>query len=167
MTKVTFTLHLLMGGDIAEVPEDVLGDHWDTYLPVLEQQDSLEGAIVVQAGDQSRLEVVDELWAAVQNLCFLSIVALLDEKRECYLYRFTSSDGHLVMIPLAHLVRLLGENKPVVTESMQALLPQLVDCGLRVLHLFNRLGGRAAEFADHLQPYAERATDALVRHNLR
>jgi hypothetical protein len=163
---VTFRLDLLTGSDPLEVSEDVLAAGWDGYRALVERQYPLEGIIVIEVAGQPVLEVHDELWAATQNLCFSAVSAVLGGERDCFLYRFTSSDGHIAVVALATLVRLFGDTTPTVTAAKAELLPALYATGVRCVELFRRLSGDHAHQADYLAPFAERAAQSLRQAGL-
>lgn len=79
-----------------------------------------------------------------------------------------SSDEHLVMLPKARLIRLIGDHTPTVTAPAAELLPALYECGTRFLRLLDQLGGPAQVLARYLRPFAEGAGGgaeaALTRH---
>lgn len=164
MTRVTFEVHAVLDNDLKEISEKVIMDEFNNYRDILMEQDVLEGSLVIEVQDQPLLKVTDELWAAVQNLCFACVPALLEEKRECYIYTYTSYDGHIVILPLAGLVRLIGEDTPTITETKQKLLPELFDCGIRYLEFLKRLGGHMNKSAQYLQPFADKAHSLLQQH---
>lgn len=164
MTTVTFELHLYTADDIEEVSEAALQADPGAYQDLLSGQDSLDGAIRIDVPGQPTLTIADDLSAAVQQLCFGAIPALLDERREQYVYRLISVDEHVVMMPMADQIRIFGEELPAITERAKVLLPRLYDCGLRCLHLMDQLGSAAV--VEHLRPFAEAAADTLTRHGL-
>lgn len=164
---VSYRLDLLTADGIREVPEQSLTGAWEELRALVERQDPLEGTIVVEVDGQAVLEVGDELWAAAQNLCFAGVSAVLSGERDCLLYRLTSSEGHLVLLPMGHLVRLFGDRFPTVTAPQAELLPDLFDCGLRLLDLYRRVGDDAAHQASYLEPFAEEARRRLEAAGLR
>jgi hypothetical protein len=157
---VAFRLDLVTATDLLRVSEEALASGWDGYRALVERQDPLEGTIVVEVAGQPVLEVHDELWAAAQNLCFAGAGAAAADEH-CYLYRFTSSDSTVVVLPLASLVRLFGDTTPTLTAPKADLLPALFECGLRCIELYRRLGGDAVYQADYLTPFAEEARGRL------
>jgi len=164
MTRVTFEVHVVLDNDLKEISEEVLANDLENYREILLEQEVLEGSLLIEVQDQPRLEVTDELWAVVQNLCFACFPALLEEKRECYIYTCTSYDGHIVMLQLADLIRLIGEDTPTITEKKQKLLPELFDCGIRYLEFLKRLGDDRNESVQYLQPFADKARRILQQH---
>jgi hypothetical protein len=166
MTKVSFEIYVVSGDELEEISEEDLASGFEHYRELLLRQTVLEGALVIEAQDQSPVRIEDELWAVVQGLCFACIPAVLEEKRDCWFYRYQSTDGHVVMIPLADLLRLVGEHIPAVTEAKKTLLPALYHCGVRFRALLERLGGKAGEVARYLQPSADKAHDTLQRHGM-
>ena len=164
MTKVTFEIYVVTGDDLKELSEESIRLNLENYRDLLVRQGVLQGALLIEVPGQATVRVMDELAASVQGLCFAPAVALLEEERECYVYRYMSTDAHLVMLRLADLVRLIGEYTPAVTEEMQSLLPALFDCGVRFLEFLGRLGDRANATAQYLQPSADRARNVLQLH---
>lgn len=155
--NVTFQLYLRAGNAHVEVPEDALDEH----LEALERQEVLEGALVIEAPGQPRLEVADELWAVVANLCFRCVEDLSTSDRECWVYTVTNADAHVVVLSMASQLRLLSEYGPVVTAPREPLLQALLACGERFMDLLERLGKPQREFTEELRPFAERARAAL------
>jgi hypothetical protein len=157
---VTFQLQLVVAGDLLEIGEQELSG--DEHREAIESQDVLEGAIVIEV-DGRRFEAADELWAAVQNLCFRAVEELSSGHDGCWVYTATSSDSHVVILPIAKLLRLLSEEARAVTAPRDELLEALLDCGERFLDLLERLGESQEPFVRQLRPYAERARAALGR----
>jgi hypothetical protein len=155
--NVTFELYLRAGQELLEVPEDAL----DRHREAIARQEVLEGALVIEAPGQPRLEVADELWAVVANLCFRCVDELSTGDRECWVYTVTNADAHVVVLSMASLLRLLSEHGPVVTVQREPLLQALFACGERFMGLLERLGESQREFAEELRPYAARARAAL------
>jgi hypothetical protein len=156
MATVTFELQLITGAGVETVPEQALREE---HRELLAHQDVIEGAIVLEHEGQPRLAFADELPAAVQNLCFDAVAAMAEGGRDCFLYRRTSFEGNLVLIPRGASVRLIGDDTPTFTAPMRDLLPELHACGVRVLDLLDRLDGGA----EYLRPFERRATAALAR----
>jgi hypothetical protein len=166
MASVTFALQLLTGDDVEEVPERALEDSLDGHRELIERQDPIEAAVVIEATGQPRLEIVDALPAIAQNLCFSAVARLADQAGDCVAYRHWSDDDTLVLVPLGGprgAVRLIGEDTPTVTVRTEELLPALYDCGMRMLGLLERLGGDGPATAEFLRAAAERAREALAR----
>jgi hypothetical protein len=166
MVHVTFALDLFTGDDYQTVSEADLRAAPDSYRDLIRAQETLEGSLRIEANGQPPVEISDELWAAVQNLCFTAVSALLDPERDCFLYRKTNVDSHIVLISLGPVVRLMGEDIPAATFPASELLPALTGCGLRIVDLYRSIGGAAAEFVHYLQPYADQATAALASHGM-
>lgn len=161
MTRVSFEIDLLSGGGLVEIDEETLARKFDDYGDLLRRQKTLEGALLIEAQGQPPLRVQDELWAAAQNLCFVAVKRLLEDRRGCNMYRYTSSDGHVITIPMGYHVRIIGEHVGPATIEMRTLLPALFECGVRFTNLLERLGGDHGETAKHLQPFADAAREAL------
>jgi hypothetical protein len=159
---VSFELQLFTGQDYECVTESALRDDFDSYRERLAEQDALEGAIVIEVPGQPRCAVEDELWAAAQNLCFSMVARVLEESADCLLYRRTSSEGYVVMIPAATTIRLIGDEIPAISAPRSELLPALHECGVRLIDLLERVGGPNAALAEHLRPFQARARAALA-----
>jgi hypothetical protein len=159
--NVTFGLHLLTGDDVADVPEERLS--LEEHGEPIQRQRVLDGFLAIDVEGQPRFEVSDELWAAVQNLCFRAVEELSAGDRECWVYTATSADAHVVVLPEATQLRLLSEYARPVTAPREPLLKELFACGLRVLEFLERLGDPHRGFVEPLRPYAERARAALNR----
>jgi hypothetical protein len=159
---VNFEVQLFTGQDYVCVAESALRDDFDSYRERLVEQEALEGAIVIEVPGQPRCAVEDELWAAAQNLCFSMVARALEASPECLLYRRTSSEGYVVMIPAATTIRLIGDEIPAISAPGSELLAALHECGVRVIDLLERIGGPNAALSEHLRPFEAHARAALA-----
>jgi len=156
---VTFELQLRVGDEWIDVGEEQLS--LEQHQEAIERQDVLEGSIVIEVAGQPRFEAGDELWAAVQNLCFRAVEELSAGDTACWVYTATSTDSHVVVLPMATQLRLLSEYSSPLTAPRESLLTELLACGERFLELLARLGDDQRPSAEQLRPYAERARTAL------
>ncbi|HYJ37954.1 MAG TPA: hypothetical protein VEV87_05035 [Chitinophagaceae bacterium] len=166
MITVTFEIYLNKNNETLNLTEAMLFSELEKYKESVLQREVVDGAIVITATEQEKLIVSDELWAAVQNLCFESIPVILDEKRETFLYRYTSYDGHLIMIPLGNMIRFTGENIPMITVPSKELFPALYECGKRFISFLSKLEGVESEMVKYLGPFKESAKNSLIRHQM-
>ena len=166
MVNIAITLHLFAGNGIEEVPEEGRAADPSTYQELLERQDVVEGSVEIQSEGQPTVELVDELWAAAFNLGFRCVTAMLRGTEETYLYRFTSSDGHIVAIRHGSWVRLVGEDIPAASYPSSSLLPALYEFGMRVVRVLEHAGEKAVGQVAYLTPVADEARDALLEAGL-
>ena len=158
--NVTFELHLRVGDEWLEVGETQLS--LEEHRQAIESQDVLEGTIDIDVAGQPGFQAGDELWAAVQNLCFRAVEEVGAGDDACWAYTATSSDSHVVILPMASQVRLLSEHARPITAPREELMVALLACGERFLELLERLGGAQRPLVEHLRPYAARARTALA-----
>jgi hypothetical protein len=166
LTNVTFEIHAVKDGDVIEIPEGRLAECFEHYRAFLGTLKVLHGALVIAAEGQDPLYAVDELWAAVQNLCFTCPVEILETPRETFVYRFTSSADQIVVSAHGDNVRLLATDGADVTVPQRELFPPLYACGECFLRLLRDLKGSEDAIVLHLQPFADRARAALQAHGL-
>jgi hypothetical protein len=153
MATVTFEFHLITDAGLETVAEHDLDRHREAFA----RADPPEGALILEHDAEPRLELADDLWAAVKNVCFDAVAALAERSRDCVLYRRTNAEGNVVFIPRGSTVRIIGDETPTFTAPASELLPALYDCGMRVIGLLDE--------ADALRPAAERARQALERQH--
>jgi hypothetical protein len=115
---------------------------------------ALDGALVV--GDAA---IYDELFSAVQRLCFEAAVALLADEAVVD-YRYFSSNSSARLAASGDRVVLSGTDLDEADFPRLPLIRSLHACGERWLAVLVQLG-RTAE-ADHLQPFAAAARTALA-----
>ena len=167
MVQARFEVGIVVGDDLMELDEAELASRPDHGRAALGELEALEGALIIEVPGQPVIRVDDDLSAAVQHLCLACAPALLSEQPKSYVYRYTTTDGHVVMIPLGNLVRLVGEHIPTATAATHTLLPALFACGLRYLQLLDRIGGEHARWsAERLRPLADDARASLRQHGL-
>lgn len=159
---VYFVVDIPGDEQIYSVDELLLADKLNEYQDNLRDMEYREGSLVFRAENGDLVSIVDDLDAMVQNLCFDCISVLLDERRECFLYRGMSSPCHIVVIPVGPLMLIIGDEIVTIRGTQQALLPALFHCGLRYLDLLKKLG--LDEHIQYLQGFAEQARAALVSH---
>jgi hypothetical protein len=158
MATVTFEFHLITDAGLEAVAEHDLDDHREAFA----RADPPEGALILEHDGEPRLELADDLSAAVKNACFDAVAALAEGSRDCVLYSRFNAEGNVVFIPRGSTVRIIGDETPTFTAPAEDLLPALYDCGLRVVALLERHPDGGAEY---LRPAAERARRALERQH--
>lgn len=157
--EVTFCLNI--GEDVC-IDEDEINARFDAYLPSLLTDEDYIGNIIINSPGQPVIRIEDELWAIVQNLCFLSIPNLLLGKSVDILYY--SYNGHLRLEPDGNEVVISGDYIPVVKVARQELVNALYSCGHRFVEFFRRLKGSNPNFSatiEHLEKQEEIAKQAL------
>lgn len=156
MNEVTVKVrvHLVTDGDLQEFDEAAIAA-WiaEGNTVLLREKRDLNGAICI--GD---VEIVDELFSAVQRLCFEGAAALLvDGGSVEYRYFSTPEDARLSVKSDAVV---LSCNTSESTFPRLPLIRALYACGVRWLAVLDKIG-RTPE-ADHLRPFAATARAALA-----
>ncbi len=105
----------------------------------LSEVETIEGAVAIIAPNKKEVIIRDELWVIAQNLCFNSILSLLGEKKESFIYHYFSSYGQVVLIPSTDFIRIMGDEVPIESFTASELLPALYGCGKRFIHLLHKL----------------------------
>ncbi|MEQ1570818.1 MAG: hypothetical protein ABMA64_34635, partial [Myxococcota bacterium] len=67
---------------------------------VLMAAERFEGSITLSGEGQPDLVIRDDLFAAVHAVCFASLVALVEDRAEVFLYRHLAAPAHLALVPL-------------------------------------------------------------------
>lgn len=163
MIEIEFELHLLVDGDLSQVPERSLRDQADHYFQLAEAQQSLEGMLRIRQSEQGEMELADDLSSLVQRLCFGAIPALVDEPESTIEYRFFSQDERLVMTPDGDRMRLFVEEEPELLVPRYELAMSLFACGNRFLDLLTTVDGRLLQLRDYLQAFADEAQPYVER----
>jgi hypothetical protein len=144
----------------------------------LEELDEAAVAARIAAGDTASLrearaldgviriggaEIADELFSAVQRLCFDGAAALLVDGAVVE-YPYFSSNENARLVANGDTVVLSGSDVPESTFPRRDLICALYACGVRWLGMLDKLG-RAPE-ANHLRPFAAAAQSALAAAGL-
>lgn len=153
MSRVRFWVELVVDGTLIHLDEDDLATLTDAQRGAMAEE--IDGAVVIDG--EVPLEVADDLTAVAHWLCFAGPAAVLADPYGCFLYRSTQATLHTVMIPLATLVRIFGEQTPVITAEIDELFPALYHCGMRIVDLLERAGvpSEAAFTLDYLRTAAD------------
>jgi len=166
MIEVKFSIDLIVNNQVQILSEDIISTIKDDSIELLKQQEVIIGSIEIKVSDQEQLIVSDELWAAVQNICFECITAIFDGKKENYLYRFTEYEGHINLIPDGNKIRIISENAPMVTAPANELFTALYKCGKRFIAFLKIIEGNDGPIVSYLEPFAERAKLSLIKHGV-
>jgi hypothetical protein len=161
MINVSYILYTVSDAGLEEISEADAADRLSSWGERL-ADDELDGAVVLEAPGQSRLEIVDELWAVVQNLCFRAVHWLLEGEGDSFVFRLTSQDGTVVVLRMAIQARIFGDHIPALTARIDELAPALYACGARYLRFLEQVGGQQT-LIDHLRPFEQSASEALAR----
>jgi hypothetical protein len=161
MSDVTVEVRvdLVVDGDLRELDEAAIaallvdGD----AAPVREAR-ALDGAIRIGGA-----EIVDELFSAVQRLCFEGAAALLADGAIVE-YRYFSSNENARLVANGETVVLSGSDVPESVFPRRDLIRALYACGARWIAVLDELG-RAPE-ANHLRPFAAAARSSLAAAGL-
>jgi hypothetical protein len=108
-------------------------------------------------------EIADELFSAVQRLCFEAAVALLADGAVVE-YPYFSSNEHARLAADGDTVMVSGSDVPQSRFPRRDLIRALHACGVRWLATLDKMG-RAPE-AKHLRPFAAAAQSALAAAGL-
>jgi len=136
--EVTFCIHTRARRC---VPEEIIANEFAAWRPTLLGKHQGYGAILIRAPGQPAVDVDDELWALVQNLCFLPIPDLLAAHPVDIPY-FRYADTFRLE-PIGDKIRISGGMLPEAEFPGRPLLDGLYDCGRRFIALLRRLGDDA------------------------
>jgi hypothetical protein len=148
----------------AGISERELGSRLAELSEAVSDDQPPDGLLLVEVPGRPVAEFADELWAAIQNVCFAAVPVLLDEGSP-YVYRYSASDTRATLSPVGGQILVAGDDVPELSAPAGDLLVALYACGGRYLDLLDRLGRNAA-LRDHLGRYADRARGSLQRHGL-
>jgi hypothetical protein len=137
---------------------------FDVYREALLANDQYYGTITISSDDHPDVVIDDEVWATVQNLCFLAAPDLIAGKSvEIPYFRYGSS---LKLTVEGDYVRFAGEFIPTVQVPRRELLWELYACGLRYIDFLRKLGQLDPNFmitAQNLTQQAGMAKEAIAR----
>ena len=166
MIEAKFSIDLIVNNQVQVLSEDMISAIKDDSVELLKQQEVIIGAIEIKVLDQEPLMVIDVLEAAVQNICFECIIAIFDEKKENYLYRITEYEGEIILIPNGNMIRIISEFAPKITAPANELFTALYKCGKRFITFLKIIEGNDGPTVSYLEPFAERARLALIKHGV-
>ena len=161
MSEVTVEVRvdLVIDGDLQELDEAAVTARLaDGDTASLHEARALDGAICIGGA-----EIVDELFSAVQRLCFEGAAALLADGAVVE-YRYFSSSENARLAANGGTVVLSGSDVPESTFPRWDLIRALYACGVRWLAVLDKIG-RAPE-ANYLRPFAAAAQSALAAAGL-
>ena len=161
MSEVTVEVrvHLVVDGDLQELDEAAIAERIAAGdAAALREERALDGAIRIGGA-----EIADELFSAVQRLCFEGAAALLADGAVVE-YRYFSSNENARLVADGDTVVVSGSDVPTSTFARTDLLRALYACGVRWLAVLDKIG-RAPE-ANHLRPFAAAAQSALAAAGL-
>jgi len=161
MSDVTVEVRvdLVSDGDLQELDEAAIAArlaNGDTAS--LRAAHNLDGAIRIGGA-----EIVDELFSAVQRLCFEGAATLLSD-RAVVEYRYFSSNENARLVANGETVVLSGSDVPESALPRLDLIRALYACGTRWISVLEKLG-RVPE-ANHLRPFAAAARSSLATAGL-
>jgi hypothetical protein len=156
---VAVRVDLVAGGDLQELDEAAIAAGLaDGDTASLREARALDGAIRIGGA-----EIVDELFSAVQRLCFEGAAALLAD-RAVVEYPYFSSNENARLTADGDIVVLSGSDVSESTFPRRDLIRALYACGARWITTLDKLG-RPPE-ANHLRPFAAAAQSALAAAGL-
>jgi hypothetical protein len=159
LMDVTFCINL--GGD-ACLSEAEIASEFHNLRATLLQTEVLEGGIIIRSSDATEVQIEDELEAAIQNVCFVSIPKLV--AGEHVVVRYFSYYGYLRFDPEGDNVLISGDFVPTVRVLRAELIPALFHCGRRFVELYRRFAATDSSHEAnirHLEAQAEIAQRAL------
>lgn len=165
--EVKFWIYLV-DNDLIELSEQDIKSNFEKYSSSLCETETIEGAVAIIAPNKKEVIIRDELWVIAQNFCFNSILSLLREKKESFIYHYFSSYGQVVLIPSTDFVRIMGDEVPIESFTTTELLPALYRCGERFINLLRKLQqvGHTDPAVEHLEPLAQEALQVLQANTM-
>jgi hypothetical protein len=127
------------------VTEHELTEAFAQYTAQLVDNVYHDGAIVLQTAGQPKIEILDELGAAIQNFCFVAVANLVATGR-AEVYYFNAAED-LQLVRQNGVVTLSGSCIPTATYPLLPFLTQLVACGKRYLTLLERLAAQNTDYS--------------------
>ncbi|MDF5707282.1 MAG: hypothetical protein PUP90_06270 [Nostoc sp. S4] len=159
-TKVEFCAYIREGNEFPCIDENTLKVDFEKYRDKLINYLDADGLIVISSLDEpnTRVQIQDELWAIVQNLCFIAIPDLVTEKSA--VVRIYNNYGFVRLDSEGNLVRISGDGIPDLRIDRSELIVALYDCGKRFIEFFRMLRGNDFEYQDVIQGLEEHAETA-------
>lgn len=154
-TTVTFCIQL--GNEECLSEYDITAD-FESFREKLCEIEVLEGAIIINSSGNPEIRVEDELEAAIQNICFLSIPKL--KAGEHVVVRYFSIYGYFRLDPEGDNVLISGDYVPSIRVLRNDLLLALYACGQRFVALLRQLRAGDPLYEgniSHLEDQAESA----------
>jgi hypothetical protein len=161
MSDVTVEVRvdLVIDSEIQELDESAIAARLvDGDTALVRDVRALDGAIRIGGA-----EIVDELFSAVQRLCFEGAAALLADGAIVE-YRYFSSNENARLVANGETVVLSGSDVPDSIFPRRDLILALYACGARWIAVLDEVG-RAPE-ANHLRPFAAAARSSLAAAGL-
>src|SRR5258705_3444511 len=137
MTAVTVAVRvdLLVDGELQELDEAAIAARLaDGDTAALREVRGLDGALCIDGA-----EIVDELFSAVQRLCFDGAAALLADGAVIE-YRYFSSNEDARLAVAGDAVVLTGGDVPELAFPRRDLIRALYACGVRWLAVPDQIG---------------------------
>ncbi|MCF2150973.1 hypothetical protein IQ276_032020 [Desmonostoc muscorum LEGE 12446] len=159
-TKVEFCAYIREENEFPCIDENTLKIDFEKYREKLINNLDADGLIVISSLEEpdTRIQIQDELWAIVQNLCFIAILDLVAQKSA--VVRIYNNYGYVRLDPEANQVRISGDGIPDVRIDRSDLIIALYDCGKRFIEFFRMLRGNDLEYQDVIQGLEEHAETA-------
>jgi hypothetical protein len=161
MSEVTVDIRVDLVSDhgLEELEEsDVAAHIVANDAAILRAARSLDGVLRI-----SSIEIGDELFSAVQRLCFEGAAALLVDNAIVD-YRFFSSNDEVRLVANDDSIVISGQDVPEASFPRRPLIRALYECGARWVATIEQIG-RDPE-ATHLRPFATAARAALIAAGL-
>ncbi len=163
MVSVSFCLTV---ADEACVGEENLVSDPETYADSLPDAWDLEGAVIIECGEQPEVRIEDELLPTVQNVCFGCIPDLLAQ--EHVVVRYFGHYGYLRFDPEGAEELVSGDFVPKIRVPRVPFAQGLYACGGRFLDFLRQVYSDQPNFEadiDHVLELAKAAGEALKKHD--
>ncbi|QBX35184.1 hypothetical protein E4191_11115 [Paracoccus liaowanqingii] len=156
---IYYKMHLVSGGNLLELSEDdVSSEH---ILQRLALQHVIEGEVCISF-DGEEWCVVDELWAAVQNICFDCAITMVGKRRPDFRYLCTSQDFIVTFTDLGENLEVKDSDGRCFTVNKSILFHKALECGKRFIRLLIDIPGGSDGTRIFLEKRAQSATDVLM-----
>ena len=142
--------------------EKDIDTNFNTYRSGLLSNDNLYGELIITSPGQPDIHIDDEVWATVQNLCFLAIPDLLAGKSVRIPYFRYASE--LKVDTVGPEVSISGEFVRTGRFMLQPLVIALYSCGQRFIQFLRRLSENDPNYEaliQHLEQQVKVARQAL------
>lgn len=156
-----FIVTFVLDNQLMEVSEEAFLSNLDNIKQMIHNGGSFEGAIVMEFDDGNSIRIDDELPALTRNFCFNSLVKLIEEKNASHIYYYMTSTLHVIMIPMANVIRVLGEDITPFTIEKDIFFRNLLECGLRFLKMLSLFEDQTKNLVNALTPFALQAENAF------
>lgn len=156
MLEIVFEIHLLIDGDLAQIPEELLQAQPLHYAQLIKENRSLDGMLKIRT-EQGEIELADDLSSLVQRLCFGTSSFFYKHPASIFRYDFFSQDEFFLIKQAQDQASLFIQDEPELIVSKIDLAKSLFDCGNRFLELLDTFGSDFYQLKEYLQAFADEA----------